>query len=126
MRKSAEAMSVAPIGLVPSKRPEPPGDLTSEEAKKEWNRIVNSMPPDWFTPEMWGMLATMCNAAVELKKVSACMVHEDPGSKEYANYARLFSMLASTVSRISSKLKLTAQSRHNMNRAHKATEDAIK
>jgi hypothetical protein len=40
-------------------RPEPPEELTDEEAV-EWVSIVEKMPPEYFTPPTWPVLVNLC------------------------------------------------------------------
>jgi recombinational DNA repair ATPase RecF len=40
-------------------RPDPPKDLTREQAR-EWRAVVQSMPPDWFQREHHSILAAYC------------------------------------------------------------------
>jgi hypothetical protein len=44
---------------VPGTQPEPLPELCEEE-RLEWYKFTNRMPPDWFPPETWPMLAQLC------------------------------------------------------------------
>lgn len=55
-------LSVAPAA---AKRPKPPAELSPEEAR-EWRAIVDALPADHFTREMWGLLVQLCQAKVSL------------------------------------------------------------
>lgn len=83
------------------------------------------MPADWFTPEMWPILTTLCETTVIYKKVSSDINRAPTRSESFNNLSRSQILYAKIIETTSTKLKLTAQSRHNMNRAHRATKDAV-
>jgi hypothetical protein len=57
-RKSAAELAT-PFSIIPGARPEPPTDLTDEQAD-EWRAIVSRMPSDWFPRETHPVLAELC------------------------------------------------------------------
>ena len=44
---------------VPGIQPDPPAELSPDEAK-EWNRFWEVSPPNWFPKETWPLLAQLC------------------------------------------------------------------
>ena len=56
--------------MVPLMKPQPPEDM-SREAAEEWKKICRSLPHEWFTEEMWPVLASHCQNIVTLKKITA-------------------------------------------------------
>ena len=56
-KSASELQVVTNIGT--GKRPEPLEELT-ENQRKEWNRVVDRLPVDWFTDETHSMLAQYC------------------------------------------------------------------
>jgi hypothetical protein len=58
-RKGAAALSVVAGTINAVERPEPPAELTAEQAW-EWQAIVDRMPADWFTVETWPVLMLLC------------------------------------------------------------------
>jgi phage terminase small subunit len=56
-RKSATSLSIVPP--VDRPRPEPPEDLTPEQAEI-WRTTVAALRVDWFGPETWPLLACYC------------------------------------------------------------------
>jgi hypothetical protein len=54
-RRSIEDMSTNVVAIVPNVRPEPPDELTPEQAK-EWRKIVNRMPVDMVGAEIHPLL----------------------------------------------------------------------
>lgn len=69
-RPSSVALStIGPLGIEIVRRPEPPPDLTDEQAI-EWRAVVNRLPADWFPRETHGMLAAYCRHVVTARRVS--------------------------------------------------------
>lgn len=69
-RKSAADLAVVTAeGLAAIRRPEPPQELTDEEAH-EWRSIVNRLPADWFPRETHGMLAQYCRHVIASCRVA--------------------------------------------------------
>jgi hypothetical protein len=98
----------------------------SDAAAAEWRSIVAVMPADWFTQEMWPLLSVLCNANAICKRIFKELETAAVGSEKFAKLSRLQAQYITTISRVSSKLRLTAQSRHTVHRARKATKDAVK
>src|SRR5690606_36227062 len=71
-RKSAASLEIAaigPSGIQTIRRPDPPEELTAEQAE-EWRAVVNRLPADWFPRETHGMLAQYCRHVVAARRVS--------------------------------------------------------
>lgn len=51
------------------KRLKPPSELTSEQ-KREFTRVVNEMPADWFSPGHLVLLVQYCRHVVMARKVA--------------------------------------------------------
>lgn len=69
-RQSAAELSViTQTGIATVRRPEPPDELSDEQAD-EWRQIVNRMPADWFPRETHGMLAQLCRHVVSARRVA--------------------------------------------------------
>jgi phage terminase small subunit len=68
-RSSAESKLVQPAALLPLDKPEPPDHL-SIEAAREWVQICRPLPHDWFTEEMWPLLASHCQNIATLKRIT--------------------------------------------------------
>jgi len=65
-----EDVSVKP--MVPGTQPEPLEELSAEE-RTEWRKFVGRMPPDWFPPETWPMLAQLCRHICQSRWVGQCL-----------------------------------------------------
>jgi hypothetical protein len=57
---------------IPGTQPEPLEEL-SEEERVEWRKFTNRMPPDWFPPETWPMLAQLCRHICQGRWVGQCL-----------------------------------------------------
>ena len=69
-RKSADELAALHSATVdPALRAEPPIDLTAEEAR-EWVKVVNRMPADWFPAETLPMLAQYCRHVVGCRRIA--------------------------------------------------------
>jgi phage terminase small subunit len=68
-RKSmAELTVIAGSGVETIRRPDPPDNLTDEQAD-EWRAVVRRLPADWFPRETWGLLAQYCRHVVSSRRV---------------------------------------------------------
>jgi hypothetical protein len=67
-RKSAASLSVV-APLPAEKRPDPPDELTDEEAV-EWRSVVDRLPPDWFPRESHQLLVQYCRHVVKARIVA--------------------------------------------------------
>lgn len=65
-----ERVSVPPS--VPGIHPEPLEELSAEE-RLEWVKFTSRMPPDWFPPETWAMLAQLCRHICQSRWVGQCL-----------------------------------------------------
>src|SRR5262245_45832504 len=126
-RRSAEALAVKSHVIIPGQRPAAP-DGMHEEAAKEWVAITNTMPVDWFTREMWPLLTALCNATAILKRITVHLDEQnDVGARSFSTLCKMQVQYSDLIARISTKLKLTPQSRHNtLNKANSATKEAVK
>ena len=80
-RKSADSLQVVTPGNVSSlARPEPPSDLTPEQAD-EWWAVVERMPADWFPRETHGLLTQYCRHVVTARRV-AQLVQSEEGAED--------------------------------------------
>ena len=66
-RKSAAELSV--IAGIPQQRPEPPDELTPQQAE-EWRAIVGRMPVDFFGRETWPLLCAYCRHVTNSRHIA--------------------------------------------------------
>src|SRR5690606_31228401 len=86
-RKSAASLEVVQhSGITAVVRPEPPHELTDEQAH-EWRAVVNRLPAEWFPRETHGSLAQYCRHVVTAGRVAqligAMEAQEDFAVDEY-------------------------------------------
>lgn len=73
-RKSSASLAVVTAdGLAAIRRPDPPGELTDEQAH-EWRCVVNRLPAEWFQRETHGMLAQYCRHVVAARRVASMIL----------------------------------------------------
>ena len=111
-RKSRANLSVVPATL--PQRPEPPADLTPEQAD-EWTRIVASLPVSYFAPENYALLSQLVRHVSYGRSIAALIDETDQMTKDGLNrYGRLLKMHqreSMAIASLSTKLRLTVQSR---------------
>jgi len=117
-RKSAASLSVAAVTHLPNQRPEPPADLTQEQAD-EWRAVVGRMPVDWFPRETWELLANYCRHVVKARTLAGVVDAFDPewfdtedGLKRYDKLTQMAEREARALSSLATRMRLTQQSRH--------------
>lgn len=112
-RKSAAALSVvSPDGVQMVRRPEPPGDLTDEQAH-EWRCIVNDLRADHFSPKNLPLLASYCRHIVTLRRVSQLIAAaEDADPFDIDEYDKLLKMQereGRALSSLATRMRLSQQ-----------------
>lgn len=125
-RKSAAALAV--VTQLPGQRPEPPADLTSEQAE-EWRAVVGSEPADWFPRATHGMLADYCRSVVLARHVAAqinafdmALIETEEGLKRFDKLSAILERHTRASASLATRMRLTQQSRYNAlsaNTAHK-------
>lgn len=76
-RTSAAALSVISGGGIETvRRPDPPRELTDDEAV-EWRAVVNRLPADWFPTETLPLLAQYCRHTVAARRVATMIEQLD-------------------------------------------------
>jgi hypothetical protein len=88
---------------LPGKRPEPPSQLSPEEAK-EWVAIAGGLPPDFFPREVQPLLTQVCRREVS-----------PSNPEELATYGKLLTLemaLSGGIANLLTKLRCTNQSRY--------------
>lgn len=125
-RTSGAALAViSPGGIVSIRRPDPPEELTDEEAV-EWRAVVNRMAADWFPRETHGMLAQYCRHVVAARRV-AQLVHNAEAAEDFHvwTYDKLLKMQEREGRAISSLATRMRLSQHSTYAARK-TKPEIK
>jgi hypothetical protein len=60
---SASLAVIGPGGVSTVRRPDPPAELSDEEAE-EWRAIVNRLSADWFPRETHALLVQFCRSVI--------------------------------------------------------------
>lgn len=111
-RKSSASLAVV-RGLGAVDRPEPPAELTDEQAA-EWREIVGRLPAEWFPRETWGLLSQYCRHVVASRRVAA-LIADMEGSEHFdiEQYDRLLKMQereGRALSALSTRMRISQQS----------------
>lgn len=113
-RKSAAALQGQLEQAVASiERPEPPKELTAEQAE-EWRAVTGRLKPDWFGRETHALLAQYCRHVVAAQKI-ARLVDETP-AEDVENLDRLLRMQereGRAMSSLATRLRITPQSTYD-------------
>lgn len=111
-KKSQAELSVVRSGTVSAiERPEPPAELTDEQAGV-WLSIVNSLPADWIDPPSLPALGQYCRHVVAANKVARMIDDMESGQFDVMDYDRLMRMQereSKTIAAIGTKLRLFPQ-----------------
>ena len=130
-RKAADDTPGAlPIALVPAQKPEPPEELTLEEAE-EWKRYVGRMPADWFTAEVQPVLVELCRHRCLSRKAAEALHQVGPlrskaSVEAFVQLSRAHTEQSKMVVTLSTKLRLTPQSRYATKPAYNAVKSSIR
>lgn len=120
-RRSAAALAIVPINAA-LHRVEPPVEL-SEAAAKKWREITATMPADWFRPDNWALLTTLCRV-LEQADETAEMLDDmrKKGQQRTEDFLKLQQLQLNQSSRIMAlmtKMRLTQQSTYDRTTAKK-------
>lgn len=114
-RRSAAELSVVQIGSVCS-RPEPPGELTDEQAT-EWRLVVDRLPADWFARENYPLLAQYCRHTVSARRVAQLIARlEESSDFDVDTYDKLLKMQereGRALSSLATRMRLTQHSTYD-------------
>jgi hypothetical protein len=147
-RKSADELLAS---LIPGTRPPPPEELEPEQ-RAEWEAIVERLPADWFTGENIPMLRELCRhicyarelarqggkVRAEIQAFMEGSAADTAGSigtaerrkiqaglrDELCKLLRSHGYQTERIGNLSTKLRLTKQSRYDASSAYRAAKDA--
>ncbi len=110
-RKSAGALSVVPpADPLDLGRPDPPDDLTVEQAT-EWRAIVRRMAADWFPRETHPLLADFCRRVCRARKIAKLIEKleraRDFDIHEYDKLARMADRESRTMLTLATRMRMT-------------------
>lgn len=112
-RKSAAALMVPAGGAIALvQRPEPPDELTEEQARV-WYAVTESLAADWFGRETHEVLAQYCRHAVAARRVAELIAQFETAETEVFDveaYDRLLKMQereGRALSSLATRMRLT-------------------
>lgn len=116
-RKSLAELSVIGRGGIETvKRPDPPIELTREQAR-EWNDVINRMPAEWFPRETHSILAQYCRHVVSARRVAELIAaSEQSGEFDVSEYDKLLKMQereGRALSSLATRMRLTQQTTYD-------------
>jgi hypothetical protein len=131
-RKSAAELAVVVQGNF-GKRPEPPADLTEDQAEV-WRRSVSSEPLDFFSTEILrDLLKGYCRHTATANSLSEIIDSFKPewlkaaeGAKRYGELLRMRDAEVSAAIRLATKLRVTNQSRYTPRAAESASRNTAR
>jgi hypothetical protein len=114
------------------RRPEPPSDLTEDQAEI-WKAVVASEPIDYFkTAALRGLLVDYCRHRASADLVTTAIdlftqewLRSAEGAKRYHQLLRMRDLSIRAASDIATKLRLTNQSRYTPQAAATASRNAV-
>jgi ribosome biogenesis SPOUT family RNA methylase Rps3 len=102
--------SEAEAKVARARRPEPPRDLTPEQAV-EWRAIVAGMPADWFRRETYPLLSQYCRCAVSVRKLGKVRDQLERAKRfnvtMYERVAKLIGREAQQLQSLATKMRLS-------------------
>ena len=128
-RQSAAALAVVAIG--PKALPEPPGELTPDQAVI-WRAVTATKPATWFTPDSFPLLVAYCCLVTDFRNVESLLAGFRPGwaadTEGLARYGKLLQlrcMLSGRLTQLATKMRLAQQSRYDEKAASVASSHAV-
>lgn len=116
-RKSAASLSViSGSGIEPVRRPEPPEELTDEQAG-EWRSICNSLPADWFRRETYALLAQYCRHVVTSRRIAQLIEAAEAASEfdllEYDRLGKMAERESRILASLATKMRISQQATYD-------------
>lgn len=113
-RKSTASLEiVSHDGITAIRRPDPPGELTDEQAH-EWRCVVNRLPAEWFPRETHGMLAQYCRHIVAARRVAqliqAAEARDEIDVEEYDRLLKMQEREGRAMSSLATRMRVSQQS----------------
>ena len=125
-RKSAAALAV--VRPISSSRPEPPEELTPEQAE-EWLAVTRRMPSDYFPRETFALLAGFCRHVVAYRMLSESIdefkptwMAEEGGIERLDRLGKMRDREGRAMSSLATRLRLSPQSRMHQKSAARAAD----
>jgi hypothetical protein len=127
-RKSAASLAV--VAAMPGLRPEPPAELTPEQADV-WRAVAATKPADWFGADTHPLLAGYCRhvaaARVLAGAIDAFAAPDLSTGEGLRRYGRLLAMRereTRAITALARSMRLTQQARYDARTANTAANRA--
>jgi hypothetical protein len=115
-RRSAAAMSVAPIQLDPVPIPQVPDGLDEAEGRR-WMSILCSKPPEWFDQGSLPLLTALVKHLSMLDKLSGLIDHHDGDLQDLNKLLLMRDRESRAAAMLSAKMRLTQSAQYEPERA---------
>jgi hypothetical protein len=112
----AELSVIGSQGIETVRRPNPPPELTDEQAT-EWRAMVNRLSAEWFPRETHGMLTAYCRHVVSARRVAQLIQAHEAGEEfDVDDYDRLLRMQereGRALSSLATRMRITQQTTYD-------------
>ncbi len=120
-RQSTSSLAIVPPREVLERgRPEPPKDLTAEQAV-EWRAIVRRMPADWFPRETHGLLADYCRHVLRSRKIATLIDRVERTRTvdvdDYDKLAKMADRESRTIASLATKMRISQHASYDRKKA---------
>jgi hypothetical protein len=125
-RKSAASLAV--VRMISDSRPQPPEELTEEQAE-EWLAVTRRMPADFFPREVHPLLSAYCRHILSFRHLSKLIDEFKPtwlaeagGLERLDRLGKMRDREGRALSSAATRLRLTPQSRMHQRSAARAAD----
>ena len=120
-RKTAGALAAA----VSTQRPAPAAHLTDEQAEI-WQRVVDSLPPEWFRPETLDLLGEYCVQVTTSRKVAKMIdaLPVDAPAERLQQLIYLTEKTARLTISLATKMRISQQSTYDREKVKQTAKKA--
>ena len=118
-RKSAAQLGVIAAGIDAVQRPDPPAELTAEQAEV-WRDTVAVMRAAWFGRETWPLLIQYCRHVVHARHIAKLLQATDLES-DIGKFRKLWGIEAresALIAMLATRMRLTHQSSADPKKKH--------
>lgn len=128
-RKSSASLAViSGSGIETIRRPEPPEELTDEQAEI-WREVVSRLPADWFPRETQPMLAQYCRHVIRARRLAqlldATERAEEFDVKEYRDLLRSEEEQSRAISSLATRMRISQQASYDKSKKKPAPSQRL-
>ena len=118
-RTPAAELAIASVTEI-GRRPEPPEDLTPEQAA-EWMAVVNRLPADWFPRETHALLSQYCRHVICGREVAALLAeavgNPDTDLNKLDQLLKMQEREGRAASSLATRMRITQQATYDKEKA---------